>query len=441
MKPETISGSIAGGWMREEHDQPLVATRRAALERLSAILSHGMPGPVLITGEPGAGKTWLVDRLLKELVPASVAVPITLTRAVLPQELLAMIAVSLGASPEDTTTLLPRWQIARLLRSELADQRRTVLVIDQPQRASAQVWEEIDVLIDQIGRPGGFSALIVTAHTELVGMLTGRTTRSLVASLSAHVHLPPLDLDEVDELLAPQHHLVDDGHLYQELLRESRGNPRRLLRLAEQKTLSLRADRGDRLTESLHAFARVAAHTERDSPDAGWDFVAQPLLDEEYPVVEPSLRPMDSDGSTPTPDLFDHDTHRDEDRRHYSSSPEFGAASQPQALLPVRPPLRVEDGLVEVGWDGNVETESGDDRPLSSGDRPTAPAALVPISDAGPTGAGLDSHVWESEDEHRLEDETDREVTGRSPLIRVESAREFPPYSHLFSRLRQTNQD
>ena len=50
------------------------------------------------------------------------------------------------------------------------------------------------------------------------------------------------------------------------------------------------------------------------------------------------------------------------DRRPHA---QVAARSQAPSLIPTRPPIRIEEGLVEVGWEGDLETELGraDDAP------------------------------------------------------------------------------
>src|SRR5262249_28103966 len=59
-----------GGDRRRSQAGPaavIVSSRRRALERLRSAIRDGQAGPILITGEPGAGKTWLAHRLAEEL--------------------------------------------------------------------------------------------------------------------------------------------------------------------------------------------------------------------------------------------------------------------------------------------------------------------------------------------------------------------------------------
>jgi general secretion pathway protein A len=126
----------------------------------------------------------------------------------------------------------------------------------------------------------------------------------------------------------------------------------------------------------------------------------------------------------------------------------------------------VEEGLIEVGWDGNIEAEAATpdaDAPLDQGPVVQVPAADPPgeefVEDhyaalqawtewarnrsrtpsqtavgasAGPPAAGEPDHEVEAEREFS---------EGRSFVqgIRVESQHEHAPYSQLFTRLRQSS--
>ena len=63
MQPDQ-AGAIGSGTRRSplDGDGRAVSSRRRALDRLRRPFRAGLCGPVLITGEPGAGKSWLVRR-------------------------------------------------------------------------------------------------------------------------------------------------------------------------------------------------------------------------------------------------------------------------------------------------------------------------------------------------------------------------------------------
>ena len=131
-------------------------------------------------------------------------------------------------------------------------------------------------------------------------------------------------------------------------------------------------------------------------------------------------------------------------------------------LVPSRPPLREEDGLIEVGWSGSLEAEV---RPAGESDEPDeAPAhAAGPIGEEAiedryaalqawtewarnrgrlnPAAERADEPVEDAgEDPEEVDDPTLGTVTGSLGAdVRVESEHEHAPYSQLFTRLKQSS--
>jgi general secretion pathway protein A len=133
-------------------------------------------------------------------------------------------------------------------------------------------------------------------------------------------------------------------------------------------------------------------------------------------------------------------------------------------LIPARPPIRFEEGLVEVGWEGDLEAE------------PTRPEASPADPEPGTTGedapgeelvedryAALQAWAeWSRNRERSVPaasdsavdaDSTSPEPAGEpaeavaprgdvgplpSPSIRAETPHDFAPYGQLFSRLRHS---
>ena len=138
-------------------DRFAVSSRRRALDRLRGAFRGGPIGPVLITGEPGAGKTWLVRRLVEGLPAGWRPASVELSTALDGLELLRLVGDGLGLAMPDRLGAA-RLTLGAGLRDAHADGRSWLLVVDEAQRAATEVWEEIQVLSNQLGGAGGFAA-------------------------------------------------------------------------------------------------------------------------------------------------------------------------------------------------------------------------------------------------------------------------------------------
>ena len=397
----------------------------------------------MITGEPGAGKTWLVQQLASLLPSCWGSTRVDLTRAMTALDFLQLIGHLLGA-PLAEGLGAARARLDSILHDDDIDGRRWLLVVDEAHRGSPVVWDEIQALVNQSGRPGGFGAMVVLGDTELVRAFATRRFGGCASRLRVHLHLPPLDLDEARELLAltGQDHVAAD-RAFEELHRDSRGNPGGLLRLAQRRP-------------------------------APWRLIADPTPDRAphdgvsaWPGI-PVPRTRNSNGPDQPETL---------DIEHAASASRVAAAHSDQrraetpSLLPARPPIRVEEGLVEVGWDGdleselmepkdtttNAETRLADDSTFNEELIEDRYAALQAWSEwtesqkrtAG-RGVAVENYAPRHSGEPAPQGETPPtdEPTGSPevspattpPGIRAEPQHAFAPYSQLFTRLRESKQ-
>jgi general secretion pathway protein A len=401
---------------RAAGEEVALPSRAEALDALRSALK-AQAGPVLVTGEPGVGKTWLYRRLLAELPPPWRSVIVDVPPEVDPRTLCNLIAHRLGLTatgPADAARLA----LADFLGEATADGTRWVLVIDEAHNASNAVLEEVRVLGNRLGRPDGFAGLVLAGQTSLACRLAVRPLKALAARLAAHVHLRCLDADEAQALvqgLAPG--VAWDIRTLERYHRDAAGNPRRLLRAA----------------------TRAASSATGTLPPAPSDAPAQ---------VPPSV---------PLPSIE-------------SDAPLVG---------PYKPPLLVGDGMVEVGWDGGLEPEPQSrhepalrtplEAPAASSARAhTAPSpvsttlATDPEASAGPEAeateivedrytslqawnewaenrdraAAAPAAVGDAEAGEGLAVEGD--PSGGGPAsVWVDPEQTFAPYGQLFSRLRQ----
>jgi hypothetical protein len=420
----------------------LVASRRRALESLRTATSAIPPRPVLLSGEPGAGKASLIRQFAADAEGHWRVASVDLAAEMNAVEFLRLIGHPLGVSASS------RLGKARIrLQDALADQstegRRWLLVINHADRGRSGVWDELQAVANQLGRPRGFAALFVVGGTGLTrSLVSRRSSLGLAASISLHIHLKPIDLDEARELLEAAREIgpIDDLTL-EDLHRKSHGNPALVLRLAQAWVQRRRVGSGaiggrttafhDRGMEYLSATQAVNA--------GSLDAEARPDLSHEV-VKEQS-------GSTR---LAVRGLRR----------------AEAPALIPSKPPLRDEDGLVEVGWEGDVEDElSAPERaPIDPASFPPHDssldleliedhyAALQAISERTRSEAWLAAGVPGTEQGETTADmsvetgeSTEPSQEGRPAAaaaapggIRAEGQHEFAPYSQLFTRFRQS---
>ena len=284
--------------------------------------------PILITGEPGAGKTWLADQLVRLLPPTWHIGQRRLDQVDDGARLPAIDRSRTGTSPYRASGTA-RARLHSFLHDDDVDGKRWLLVIDDAHRGSPVVWDEIRAIVNQSGRRGGFAAIVVLGDTELVR--SDRRPRIRAASR------PPF------AFIFTCRHSMSTKHAscsnswgrttsrvigsFEELHRDARGNASALLCLAQ--------------TRRRNAFAAFARPERRDDL-VNWPKPVGP------PVrISPGRRSNQKNSRARS---------RSPLRRWRQLVRQVFDRMSP-LLVPAKPPIRVEEGLVEVGWDGDLETE------------------------------------------------------------------------------------
>lgn len=400
-----------------------VASRLTALQSLTAAMAAG---PALLTGEPGAGKTWLRRRLVESLAPAWGAAVVEAAPAIDAVDFLTLAAAKLGVAPLPDRPATLRLAIEKALEDDALEGRSRLLVVEDAHHASPEVWAEVEALCDRLGEPGGFAAALVVGRTELTRRMASQPLRPLATRLSKHVHLPPLDMAEAAGLLPG----VAPGDL-EVLHRDAAGNPRRLLALAGDRAPRPAVPAPSPVAEAPPPLPSFPSRTAEPKPSAPPMVVPHPGS----PKVEIPVEPRQS----------------------------------PPALLPSRPPLRVEDGLIEVGWAGSLEAEEADDLDeieeyapadgeliddhyaalqawsewARNRDRLSRPAEEPAEDEVEDAEIEPDDEPEDVEPEAcAAEEEAEAEVEVASPLnedLRAEPAHDHAPFSQLFGKMRMSS--
>jgi general secretion pathway protein A len=172
-------------------------------EALSALIYSGCtrPGMTVLVGEAGTGKTTLLYALLGLLekrgcITAMCTNP-TLTR----QEFYDLVLMKFGV---ECASLLKSRQLAALeerLGRNRMDGRPSVLIIDEAQRLSTELLEEVRLLLNLETPQEKLLEIIVAGQSELSEILRRPELRQLKQRVSCVCRLRPLTLEELREYL------------------------------------------------------------------------------------------------------------------------------------------------------------------------------------------------------------------------------------------------
>ena len=220
------------------------ATHRKAMAYLGYGLSQG-EGFIVITGDPGTGKTTLLGHLMQTIDPERLNVIRIVTTQIDADDLLRLVAAGLDVDHHGLTKAQLLEGIERGLHHVARSGRRTLLVIDEAQSLPVGSIEELRMLSNF--QAGGYALLqiFLLGQPEFRQRLHGSDRlEQLRQRVIAMHHLDPMGLEEVGPYL--EHRLGVVGwtgspsfsmDALAALHRWSGGVPRRLNQLASRVLL------------------------------------------------------------------------------------------------------------------------------------------------------------------------------------------------------------
>ncbi len=220
------------------------ATHRKAMAYLGYGLSQG-EGFIVITGDPGTGKTTLLGHLMQTIDADRLNVIRMVTTQVEADDLLRLVAAGLDVDHHGLTKAQLLGEIERGLHNVARSGRRTLLVIDEAQSLPVGSIEELRMLSNF--QAGGYALLqiFLLGQPEFRQRLHGSDRlEQLRQRVIAMHHLDPMGVEEVGPYL--EHRLGVVGwtgspsfgmDAVEALHRWSGGVPRRLNQLASRVLL------------------------------------------------------------------------------------------------------------------------------------------------------------------------------------------------------------
>jgi type II secretory pathway predicted ATPase ExeA/outer membrane protein OmpA-like peptidoglycan-associated protein len=172
--------------------------------RASAHLAYALDqgeGFVMITGQPGSGKTTLIRDVISELDEGRYNTLNLVTSQLQAEELLRKVALEYGFPAENANKATLLTNIQKHL-SKLHDEgKRSILFLDEAQNLSANGLEELRLLSNLQQGKHSLLQVVLVGHNELRKLILGPDMQHVQQRLIASCQIEPLALEQTREYI------------------------------------------------------------------------------------------------------------------------------------------------------------------------------------------------------------------------------------------------
>jgi type II secretory pathway predicted ATPase ExeA/outer membrane protein OmpA-like peptidoglycan-associated protein len=158
-------------------------------------------GFIVITGQPGMGKTTLINDLFRGLRPDQIRIARLVSTQLLADDLLRLVAFELDLDPAglDKASVLNR--VGNFLRQQHREGRRTLLVVDEAQDVTGEALEELRLLTNIQVDGQQLLQIFLVGQEELRDTVSAPTLVQLHQRVIAAAHIEPLNVTETKEYI------------------------------------------------------------------------------------------------------------------------------------------------------------------------------------------------------------------------------------------------
>jgi general secretion pathway protein A len=238
-----------------------VAHDEALLQLVFGIESR--KGLLVLTGEPGTGKTTILQYLLEWLGQYKYSTAYVFHPLLPSMDLLQLILSDFGIScnsrsKSDLVLALQEWLVRRHAVGD-----RPVIIVDEAQVLRSRSLDELNVLLDMQEQGTHLVQVVLAGQPELEEKLHERKLAQLRQRIAGHCKLRPLTLRETSGYIASRLQGVEtatragsgdsptfSSEIVAEIYRYSKGIPRVVNLVCEHALLAAYADRRDAISSS-----------------------------------------------------------------------------------------------------------------------------------------------------------------------------------------------
>ena len=158
-------------------------------------------GFAVLTGEAGTGKTTLLSRMLRFIPSTQAEFSVVFNPTLSAQEFLESVLMDFGIEPIPSSKLHRLLKLQEFLTDTHAQGKTCVLVVDEAQKLSTEILEEIRLLTNFESAERKLLQIVLSGQMELRNVLNQQNLRQLKQRIAVRFELQPLSRQEVAEYI------------------------------------------------------------------------------------------------------------------------------------------------------------------------------------------------------------------------------------------------